>query len=365
MKKASAIIISAAMAAIMALGTGCGAAGERPEHNTQASAPAPSAAIVATEIAPSDFEYYGVDEHAETAYTLTATVYPVSASDKTVDWTIAWANAESTWATGKTVTDYVTAQAQADGSTVCIVSCLQAFGEQIEVTVTARANENATATCTLDYVKRIVNAPTRFSIKNNELPAFTGGGAGQPMLPNFQASAPSVAFDITTGDTFTTTLTASELIDYDAEWEEGHLGVGTLDDEYVYSWEVRSTDEFHAKAREVLGGRGSITNYAVKSSTDQLAVGTGTEVTFTRTLDRLYRLIYSGYNSKDYELHKDELQAVYTACVDAGIPFATATLTVTGLKSSYTVSIDFFFSQNCDLYATAQSVEMSDSNVTF
>lgn len=341
MKKASAIIISAAMAAIMALGTGCGAAGERPEHNTQASAPAPSAAITATEIAPSDFEQYGVDENAETAYTLTATVYPVSASDKTVDWTIAWArDAVSAWVSYP-VTDYVTAQAQADGSTVCIVSCLQAFGEQIEVTVTSRANENAKATCTLDYVKRIVNAPTGF--------------AGHPII-EFDPISPNV----------TTQFIPVELSPYYVSDGSGHLSSGTLDDAYHHDWEIKTTPEFHEKAREVLGPQGKDSGYQVAETSRVIASKNNKYFTFYQNLETLYKIIYDGEcSTQSYGLHKEELDTVYTACVDAGIPFATLTLTVTGTKSSYTVSVDLYFSSNSMLYATAQSVTMSDSNVAF
>ncbi len=86
--------------------------------------------------------------------TLNATVKPDSATDKTVDWSIAWVNANSEWATGKTVTDYVTVTPQSDGSTTATVQCLQPFGEQIRVTVTSRMNTNATASCTVDFKAR-------------------------------------------------------------------------------------------------------------------------------------------------------------------------------------------------------------------
>lgn len=89
--------------------------------------------------------------------TLTATVYPTQAVDKTVDWSIAWVNASSSWANGKTVTDYVTVTPSSDGSTTATVQCLQPFGEQIKITVTSRNNTNATASCTVDFAKRITN----------------------------------------------------------------------------------------------------------------------------------------------------------------------------------------------------------------
>ena len=85
---------------------------------------------------------------------LTATVEPEDAEDKTVNWTIAFANPASTWATGKTVTEYVTATPTEDGSLEADVKGLKAFGEQIVITCTSRANSAAKATCTVDYIAR-------------------------------------------------------------------------------------------------------------------------------------------------------------------------------------------------------------------
>lgn len=92
--------------------------------------------------------------------TLTATVKPDSAADKTVDWAVAFVNPSSEWATGKTVTDYVTVTPSSDGSTTATVKCLQPFGEQIKITVTSRMNTEATASCTVDFAAR----PTAFSL---------------------------------------------------------------------------------------------------------------------------------------------------------------------------------------------------------
>ncbi len=48
-----------------------------------------------------EYEAYGVSAQAETAYTLTATITPSDAANKAVDWTIAFKNASSEWATEK------------------------------------------------------------------------------------------------------------------------------------------------------------------------------------------------------------------------------------------------------------------------
>lgn len=111
--------------------------------------------LMSAQIATADYTDYGVSTLAETAYTLTATITPEDAFDKTVDWSIAFANPSSSWANGKTVTDYVTVTPSSNGSLTATVQCLQDFGEQIIVTVTSRNNSSAKATCTVDYVKRV------------------------------------------------------------------------------------------------------------------------------------------------------------------------------------------------------------------
>ena len=111
--------------------------------------------VMSAKIAPENYAANGVSAQAETAYTLTATVLPEIASNKAVDWAVSFVNPSSAWATGKTVTDYVTVTPTADGALTANVECLQAFGEQIKVTVTSRNNAEATATCLVDYAERV------------------------------------------------------------------------------------------------------------------------------------------------------------------------------------------------------------------
>ena len=82
---------------------------------------------------------------------IAANISPYNATNKKVDWAISFVNESSEWATGKSVTDYVTATTANDGDLVASVSCLQPFGEQIQLTVTSRDNPEAKATCLVDY----------------------------------------------------------------------------------------------------------------------------------------------------------------------------------------------------------------------
>lgn len=111
--------------------------------------------VMSAKIAPENYAANDISPMAETAYTLTATVLPEKASNKAVDWAVSFVNPASSWATGKTVTDYVTVTPTADGALTANVECLQAFGEQIKVTVTSRNNPEATATCLVDYAERV------------------------------------------------------------------------------------------------------------------------------------------------------------------------------------------------------------------
>ena len=84
--------------------------------------------------------------------TLEATITPDTATDKSVKWSVAFVNPSSEWATDKTVTDYVSVS---PSGLTCTVTCHQAFGEQIKITVTSNDNPEATDSCVVDYLKRI------------------------------------------------------------------------------------------------------------------------------------------------------------------------------------------------------------------
>lgn len=87
--------------------------------------------------------------------TLVASVEPSYATKIAVDWTVSFANPESEWATGKTVTDYVTITPTEDGSLTATLVCLQPFGEQIIVNVVSRENATVNDSCPLEYMRKV------------------------------------------------------------------------------------------------------------------------------------------------------------------------------------------------------------------
>ena len=79
-----------------------------------------------------------VNAMAETSYTVTATIQPSTALQK-ADWSLSWKDGNSSWANGKTVTDYVTLSAE-DGAVTATVTLVKPFSEQIILTAKARGN---------------------------------------------------------------------------------------------------------------------------------------------------------------------------------------------------------------------------------
>ena len=192
-------------------------------------------ALMSAEIPVEDFAANGISPMAETAYTLTATITPDNADDKAVDWSVAFVNPESEWATGKTVTDYVTLTPTSDGALTANVECLQAFGEQISVTVTSRDNESATANCTVDYAKRVTEA-------NCRLDKGVSGSDGM-IFSTYPSDYDFFHFlkpDLDSAFSY-------NKFDYDYQ-----VGIGTLEDSFEFSSVLRFSDEFIESARSDL-----------------------------------------------------------------------------------------------------------------
>lgn len=82
-----------------------------------------------------------------------ATVKPSSLANKAVNWSIAWADAESDFAKGKVVSNYLSITPEVDTNKV-LVKCLKPFGEKINLTATSQLDPSKSATCVVDYAYR-------------------------------------------------------------------------------------------------------------------------------------------------------------------------------------------------------------------
>ena len=119
--------------------------------------------LASATIAVADYDEYGISPLAETAYTLTATVYDEDSSSdgipQDVIYTAEWQNPSSEWATGKDISDYYTVTST--GVNTATATCLQAFGEPIVIKATSYFNEDAYCTWEANYVKRVTNITLR------------------------------------------------------------------------------------------------------------------------------------------------------------------------------------------------------------
>ena len=120
----------------------------------------------------------GVTQDDETDYesetlTITATVSPDNSADNTgLDWSMAFKNPSSAWATGKTLSEYMTltpSGTDVAGSKTVSVKCLKPFGEQVVITATSQDNPEVTASCTADFAQRIESATLKFGDLNVSL----------------------------------------------------------------------------------------------------------------------------------------------------------------------------------------------------
>lgn len=104
----------------------------------------------------------GISTQSDTAFLLTASVQPDTATNTAVDWSVEWIDGNNGFASGKNVTDYVTVNPTTNGSLKANLVCRQAFGSQIKVVAVSRDNPSATAQCTVDYVQKVDNVSLSF-----------------------------------------------------------------------------------------------------------------------------------------------------------------------------------------------------------
>ena len=96
---------------------------------------------------------------------ISATVTPATATNKKVDWTVAWADSSNT----NNVSNYVTVTPDSDGSTSATVTCKAAFSGNIVITATTRQNGYKA-----DCVATFVGVPANIDIITNLTAASDG-----------------------------------------------------------------------------------------------------------------------------------------------------------------------------------------------
>ena len=169
--------------------------------------------VVSTVLPRAAYEANGISTQADSACLLTINVNPDTATNKQMEWSINWVDGSSGFASGKSVTDYVTVTPTSNGALTANVECKQAFGSQIKISVVSKDNSNATAQCILDYSQKVQNVSLKYGdmvvnlggtteVKFNINPNGTGPGG----VTNLQYDKGSV---YTLADNFTATISLS------------------------------------------------------------------------------------------------------------------------------------------------------------
>ena len=171
------------------------------------------------EFQPEITESVDATDYEGETLTITATVSPDNSADNTgLDWSMAFKNPSSAWATGKTLSDYMTltpSGTDAAGSKKVSVKCLKPFGEQVVITATSQDNPEVTASCTADFAQRIESATLKFGDLNVSLggdtnvkwelnPNGTGVGGATSVT-----SSKSDVYTLAEDFTYTVTLTSN------------------------------------------------------------------------------------------------------------------------------------------------------------
>lgn len=171
-----------------------------------------------------------------------------------VDWAVTYNN-------GADASDVVTVTPYRDGSLTATVECIQAFDEQLTLTVTVRGVSNAKATVTIDYIQRIEGLE-EFSLGATDI----DDNSGYEISPTFgkgtvKGSLHNVSVLYNLSEDFKTALngyltfnveftgfndtSAIELIEYNG----GHVYVG---EPFNYSHFIKDFEQYDGEHKEAI-----------------------------------------------------------------------------------------------------------------
>lgn len=127
--------------------------------------------LLSARISPEDYEEYGIDTYANTAYSMTVIVNE-DAADKSVLGTIRWKNSSSAWANGKNLLDYVTFNQTVEYGLDFTLTVKQEFGEPVEFEVYSVMDRAVKAVCQIDYLKEMQSFS---AVINPSIPSSNSG----------------------------------------------------------------------------------------------------------------------------------------------------------------------------------------------
>ena len=305
--------------------------------------------LMSAKIPVAEYAANGVSAQAETAYTLTATITPADAANKTVDWSVAFVNPSSSWANAKKVTDYVTVTPTSDGALTATVECKQAFGEQIKVTATSADNPEKSASCTVDYAQKV----TGVSVSIGDIDFVENGdtvypfelavgvrGAGGDVILNVEKSTV-----YTIADTFTYSFDDS-LFD-----REKYMKVGAMSSDLTVDYSVLG------EALETASEGSSASLYFDCMSSSQSSFGSQ----FSVTINTLPMTFVSLGSSPLALMRSEILSEVKGAYDDLAFPVQ---FTLEGTYSSYTYKTTLKMGDVTN-NSVVTNVSLNESNIIF
>ena len=143
-------------------------------------------ALTAYALSAEEYEANAVPAEAETAVKIKVKFAPENTTDKRLQASLSFKNSESTWARGKTVSDYASVRVNQQE---VILTCSEAFGEQIVLRIDTN-HENVYATIPVDYITR----PTEVFFDIGSLSQTGVGDNGKPNY-TFNNSGSKITFN--------------------------------------------------------------------------------------------------------------------------------------------------------------------------
>lgn len=356
-------VIAMALVAILSIGLLC-ALFVQPKEDEPEAEPKDGAVISETaehgvslmsaKIAPAAYAPNGVSALADTAYTLTASVEPDYAGEKTFDWSIKFEDASSSWANGKSVTDYVTVTPSSDGADTATVECRQAFGERILVTCTSRDYTGLSATCTVDYAQRITGMDVTLEGSRTGSVAIPEGEEVSIDFTYYGGTSSYNVYTLTATPTYSGVYTLAE----EAACTVSFLTSAGADDDHTYF-----------NGNEVTGSFG----YYSRTFNEEIFDAIGKEFSFDNhmfekyTFRHEYSALVGGYpeaRSADYkDLSGEELAERYLT-QDQGTVLWRVAASVEGKYGSYTRE-DSYLMYAWPAAGNYANLSLSDSELIF
>jgi hypothetical protein len=305
--------------------------------------------LLSTKISQSEYSTYGVSSNALAAYTLTATITPSNATNKTVAWSVAFSDGTSD-VSGTPVTDYVTVEPYGD-TLSAVVSCLSPFAKSIKITCESQSNADVKAECTVDYAKKIENMTAALT---NTIIDDSGND------PYFVMTTDKVITlaESDLSDIRYVTTTDLSAISYTPTFND----VYTVDDTFSYTISYK----YESKWLNCLQSGGfSISDMPTEWRSLQYAMAS--------PKGRFYTGLYMGLNSdigysliSECQSNKDTLDAYKTVIANyGGDVFMYMRITASGAYSTYTQDYLIAYASGVFSNVSATGIELDSNDVVF